>query len=235
MPQEPRKGKQVKTFTAYVPQLDLKKIKTVVSVRFDAKSGEFFIALPEHITATIQGHENPRKWKARMNSIGELTSDKMQDVMDEYESALSLFIMIQRDLQRKKVIAFWCRWNKPRDGAFSGHEISFCGSPALFLDYEVMWQVGKSLYHVDDEDPHALLIHGAGRHQDGEATVIDWTKDREKFFADMKNGITNLIDRLATFKKALGVNADNAIKQLMQPGQKALPAPAEREDAGPVR
>lgn len=229
MPRDPRKGKQVKTFTAFVPGIDLKKIKTVMAVKFDANSGEFFVRLPNHIAETIRGHDIIKNWKVKLSSDNELTALRMQDVLDEFESALSLFIVIQRDLQRKKVIAFWFRYNTPME-SYTDHDISFCGTPALFIDYEVMWQVAGRLYHIDDEDPHRILVHGAARHQDGKETIIEWTEDRELFFANMKSGIIKLIDRLVTFQSALGVNADAAIKQLMQPGQKMLAAPEKTDD-----
>lgn len=220
------RGKQVKSFQAWIPQPSLKREKVVVAVYFQATNGAFSVELPEHIVSMIE----PAKYGDGGARLSDrlLTSNTMDAVIGAHQSALHRYEELMRQNTKRKVISFKMECNAVYREGWIHHradDISFCGRPALFLDFCVLYEAGGQLYQLDEED---RLLHRASGWSDG--TIIDWTEEREKFFSEMLKGLCGAIERLVEFEIALKQNPGAAIASLMGSGR-LLPAPAPEKVA----
>lgn len=204
-----RKGKEVRSFTAFVPQPDLSKSKERVSVRFHADSGDFEILLPGHIALAVAGHK-----AARHNffaSLGSVRAPTLAEVEGSFKHCCAAYEEILRTEQRKRVI--FVRYQRNRmvgDPPYRAEQIPFALTPALGLDFEVLWSAGGRLYRQHDADSP---LESAGVSEDSRegAHVIDWTPEREAFFERLHNSLCGLIERLDVFMRDAASNVDLAI------------------------
>ena len=117
-----------------------------------------------------------------------------------------------REANKSRVIRFHFKRNASTSPWFRDEQISFCGSPALHLNYEVLWKVGNNLYR--QHDPKMPLEYAGAvkdRFDEGTSNVIEWTEERERFFESMVQGLVGLIRKVEDFSKNLAVNVDLAI------------------------
>lgn len=225
------KGTRVKSFTAYPPGLDLEGVKTVVPIYFHAGESDFSATLPEHIVEGIGRHPE-RSDKLRGNQVRSPMAD---DIEPLYEQCCKLYKKIQQNAVRKRVIWVHVEANHPSAGfpeRFTFKSISFAQVPALTMQYRVLWQVGDGLYNSNDMGDgrldHLSFINRVpdqtGKaYQTRDTFVIDWTQEREDFFESMKEGLVELIRRIAWL---LHDNAGVKIDQLLASGNAGLlPAP----------
>lgn len=199
------KGTRVKSFTAHPAGLDLEKVKTVVPIYFHAADSDFSATLPPHIVEGIGRHPE-RPDKLRGNQVRSPMAD---DIEPLYEQCCKLYEKIQQNAMRKKVIWVHVRANHPTKGfpeMFSFQDISFAQVPALTMQYRVLWQVGDGLYSSNDMGEgrldHLSFMSRVPEpsnkpYQTRDTFVVDWTEEREAFFESMKEGLIELIRRIA--------------------------------------
>jgi hypothetical protein len=216
------KGQRVKTFKSYIPQSDLTKKETQVAVYFKADNGHFYIFDGAHMFQPSADAAR-KSYDSRELGIHEdmITSKTLERIVRGFDDICHIYDNMMRDAAKKKVIRFSFKANAPwyREGEAALSDINFCGSPALHLTYEVLYQVGDNLYTksdvFDDEKEDAKLQYRGkateARFRDGEAVTIDWTEEREAFFENMRGSLIELIHRVNDFNKNLLVNVDNAI------------------------
>lgn len=221
------KGQRVKTFKAWIPNSDLTKTETQVVVYFKADNGLFYIFDGAHMFAPVREslgnkYNGDRDTRIHDNMI---TNNVLDGVIGTFEYICKHYETQMREAQKTKVIRFTFKRNrqwiaeqdegKNRPGA---SDISFCGTPAITFSYEVLFRVGDLLYYKNGEDG-ALQYrgrHDEARGRDGDATTIDWTEEREAFFANMQASLITLICRIEDFHEDLTVNVDRAIAATAQ-------------------
>jgi hypothetical protein len=226
------KGTRVKSFTAYPPGLDLDGVKTVVPIYFHAGESDFSAVLPEHIAQCIDRHpECPSGMRD-----GRVRAPLVDDIESIYKGCCKLYERIQQHAVRKKVIKVHVQANHPTTGfppGFAFQDVSFSAVPALTMQYRVLWQVDDGLYDADNNPNREGLAHmtfisrvpepNDKPYQTQSTFVIDWTQEREDFFASMKEGLIELIRRIAWL---LADNTGVKIDQLLASGNAGLlPAP----------
>ena len=192
-----------------------------VRVRFSSKDGRFEITLPNAIT--------------RLTGVKEVGSDTLDGVEAEYKSALKEYR--ESKTTERKVIVYKVEANawvfRRADGTpghvhdddasvvFHADDISFADGCGLTLYAAVM--IERTLTPTDGEPsisyetvedtglPRSLehsdhgVVHGYGA--DDEAQVIDWTPEREAWFAhvgrQLEDMVINVYKTLGDTKKAL--------------------------------
>lgn len=232
------KGKVVKTFKHYIPVNATEKAETIVKVYFEAKNGWFVIYLPDQLKVNLGDRHlaegdlyNPPRQAAEgfEGREGFVRSLQMDRAISLFEQVCREFERIQKLENREKIIVVTFNANHPQKGGFDGGgpgygKISFIGRPALHLSYRVFWKVGVATY--TDDGNGGMTHHGTVPKSDGVGGtyVLEWTPEREAFFAQAVNGIAGLIDRIADF-----LSGDTALKvdALVSGGVAFLPAPKE--------
>lgn len=229
------RGQKVKTFTEFEPLEDLEMEKKTIAVHFSADAGEFAIYLPDYVVETLDGNFKPRSGVLRAHQQGGVFSTTMEGVIETYKSAIFDFLTIRRTAARKRVIVFSLKYNS---GGHNGSRndsggISFCGTPALHVDYRTFWLVGGKLF--TDHGKGRMSHYGQsledrehrgdnkGEHQ------IDWTEAREEFFRAMKASLEGLTEKLIAFTVALAADPDRAIASFAK-ATNLLPAPKSEDD-----
>lgn len=210
------KGQRVKTFKAFIPDADLKKTETQVVVYFKADNGEFSIYDGAHMFAAAR--ERVQKKTGRELSVfdNRITAYSLNVIVQGFADLSTAYEHEMRETLKKKVIRFTFKCNTKWDGEHQAkNDISFCGTPAVHIDYEILYQIGDQLYErVGDEDHSTLHYRGSAkeaRFRDGEAVTVDWTEEREAFFENMRASLVSLIHRVDAFQQNLLVNVDRAI------------------------
>ena len=207
------KGQKVKTFKHWIPNSDLTKTETQVSVYFKADNGMFSIYDGAHMFPAAQDLVKGKigGWHIHTDHI---YSDTMDSVIECFKYICQCYEQAMKNAAKKKVIRFTFKRNTSWDGEHqAADDISFCGKPAVHFEHEVLYQVGDQLYEQDKEGS-TLHYRGKpheGRQRSGDAITIDWTPEREAFFENMKQSLITLIHRVDDFQKNLLVNVDNAI------------------------
>lgn len=120
---------------------------------------------------------------------------------------------------------------------FSAH------GPALGIHYEVMWQINDGLYRVyadrEDGSPPQMTYMKAvpkedarpGYNRGRETFLLDWTEEREAFFAQMSEAMNVLIERIAAMLLGdLQTTVDRMIAG--GGGLLSLPAPTPQLEEG---
>lgn len=223
----PRKApaKQVvKTFSHYVPQ-DTPDVheKEITKVRFDPERGVFLIELPSHISSVVRGindlsgNFDPQAHGFYISHDDQfVTSAFLEGCMRGYKDTLMHYEAFLKANNKTKVIRFTMqanrKWETDGDndrgnGSPIRAEISFAGSPALYLTYEVLYRSGKHLYEVDGK---GRMEYRSSRDRK-DSNVIAWTQEREDFFESMRARLISLIDAFTMFEKTLAIDPDRAI------------------------
>jgi hypothetical protein len=211
------KGQRVKTFKAWIPNSDLTKTETQVVVYFKADNGLFYIFDGAHMFDAAR--ETAKKSiDARGISVHSnmLTDNTLDGIVRGFGAICASYEQEMREALKKKVIRFTFKRNTKWDGEHKpADDISFCGTPAIHFTYEILYQVGKQVYYKsDDKDDAVLQYRGSAdeaRFRGGDAITVDWTEEREAFFANMQASLVALIHRVDDFQKNLLVNVDKAI------------------------
>lgn len=218
------KGKPVKTFTAFVPQPDLSFEKTVIQVYFQASHGRFVIWPPEHILLALRDNTAiGTNREAYRLSDEYIFADRIDDVINGCENSFKLYAEILRQASKSKVIRLFFEAND-KNGR---NDMHFSKGIGLSFKYEILWKVNNILYE-QDSPKSALRSKGTIR----DDLLVDWTPEREEFFANIKGGILNIIGKLVAFIEDLKVNPDIAISafpMMMLPPPAAVPVEAEEE------
>jgi hypothetical protein len=209
----------------------LQREKTVVNIYFRAKESTFHAELPRHIVEGVGRHPE-RGEKMRGSEIVSLLAD---DVQPAYEHVLKLFERIQQNAVKKKVIKVFMRANGRNTQFFKSIGFVDTSGPALAFSYRILWQIGDGLYSQsssgrDSETPYMTYITRAPKPDERvpgnygkETFVLDWTEEREEFFANIKQGLETLIGRLAD---VLGGDVGQTVDRLIAGGGSLmLPAP----------
>lgn len=237
------KGKRVKQFRTLIPQLDQSATHEVMHVYFKADEGLFYLYVPEHIAKVVNSIEPNYNSTGAVyaNQHGSVRAPMLENCINAFEQVLSEFRTIMKEENKKKVIRITFKYNIDRmpDGSFRGYnpgnDIGFTGRPALHIMHEVLWQSGNRLFEQNrpqdalrDVGPatnrFSRLPHNEGRY------LIDWTQEREDFFAHMKSSLEKLIHLMITFTQELEQDPDRAIA-VMQFGATLLPPIAENKEA----
>lgn len=242
------KGKLVKTFKHFEPQPDHTSNEVTGKVYFQAKDGLFVIHLPEHIRAMLGALESCRRQGSAggphiHERSGECRSNTLDGVMGLHKTVLAQYTEAIKLSDARRAIEVRLKKNVPwREGrpdrTGSGHAavgggfgetISFCGSPALFMNFRVLWRVNDDLYQRHEteaygERPAYSILSYAGRVKEGgsETVVIEWTQEREDFLAGVVTKITDLAWLLSDF---LGDAETNLTHALTAGGGQLLLAP----------
>lgn len=250
------KGKQVKTFKHWVPQPDATKAEDIIKVYFEADEGTFVIYLPEHITPSVQGldcyQQQVRADGPRIDTHrGQVRSKIIDSAINLYKTALNEYeasIKLQRGVKVIRVhfqknLAY--RNDRPHAfrggpvavGGGFGEPIGFTGTPALHLNFEVLWQVNDVLYRKNHhaawgDRPAYDTMEFAGRIEPDskKTTVIPWTQEREDFLAGIVEKLVELGWLLTDFFGDFETNINHAIAS----GSRFLAiAPPKQEDELP--
>lgn len=212
------KGQRVKTFKAYIPNSDLTKTETQVVVYFQAANGLFTIYDGAHMFDAARERVHKTKADERELRIHAtfITANTLNAVVEGFNYICHAYEAEMKEASKKKVIRFTFKRNvKGTVDHLPVDDISFCGTPAIHITYEVLYQVGEQLYYKSSEDAGASLQYrgkaNEARGRNGDAITVDWTPEREAFFANMQAALETLIHRVDDFQKNLLDNVDNAI------------------------
>lgn len=235
------KGQQVKTFKHFVPLANLKYEETTGKVYFKADDGCFYVYLPDHITAVARALPDADGWyetKGARRHGSAVFAPTMDAAMKSYDCTLKAYRKLIENQQREKVIKVefkhnirWIKeFHQPRNiqHAISAYQqqlrdgISFCGSPAIHLRYEVLYRVGNDLYRVDFEGTESESLHHHQSNSANDSNVIPWTPEAEAFFANTVANIERLIMAMIEFFDDTPANLALAIAN---GGTLKLPAP----------
>jgi hypothetical protein len=222
------RGQQVKTFGHYVPQPDQSTEKETIKVYFKADEGRFYIYPPAHILPVARAKAEQSSAAHGVNFRDDFINSPLMDkVVHAFETMCSIYQNILKEEGKIRVIRFAVQRNLRADlNHHAKSEISFCGSPALYFNYELLWLSGGELFRQDDPE---LPLQHVRSHHDGDAKVIPWTQEREDFFASMTVAMITLINRIDDFKANLESNVDKAIATR---SSLFLPAPSATEGYG---
>lgn len=218
MAKKESRGQKVKTFKHWIPQPDLSREETQVAVYFKADEGTFYIYHGAHVFEACQDEAGNMYHFDKVHMRPTSISGKVMDqVVKAFEAVCNKYEKLLREQGKIRVIRFSFARNRRyvEDSPFKpASDISFCGSPALHFDYELLWRVGDKLYRQDAPD-FPLQFAGSvardrGLHGEDE-TCVDWTPEREAFFEQMRNGLITLINRIEDFQSDLAGNIDLAI------------------------
>lgn len=233
------KGQQVKTFKHYVPMPDLGYEETIGKVYFQADSGLFSIYLPEHIMMVVNALGDIGTG-AKLSG-GAIAAATLKGAMDNYDALLKRYRALLETEQRTKVLRVNFKANirhikgfhdVRNSREFHGYNggtksgINFIGAPAVHLEYEVLYQVGDNLFHVERGN-QAMHAKGSVGRSDG--NIIPWTQEREDFFAGVTGNIERLIMAMTEFMDDLEGNLTKAIAAGGQLPMLAAPKPASVE------
>jgi hypothetical protein len=235
------KGQKVKTFTISVPQPNCELEAQKVQVYFRAGESQFAAILPDHIRDAIGHHPEAPQELLR----GEIVSQLADRIQPAFVAACKLYLKIQQNAARKKVIVVNLKANHPRGNRWGAQptdlpmvfeELSFVSSPALWLTYDVYWQVNDGLYRADFREnrlDHMTYIMAAPTSKNASAGdkrsrfVLDWTEEREAFFKNINDGLVTLIERLGAV--LAGDTTRNVDRLIAGGGGLMLPAPEKVE------
>jgi hypothetical protein len=248
------KGQQVKTFTTHEPQEDMGHVPVSVKVYF--KDDQFWAYLPEHMRQVVENlplfregrHTKSSFMQIRLSNSGDSISGKIVDhVVDGYKQVLLQYFQHLTDLTARKVIKVTFAANLPysheRHAAGKQHaparggghwvtasDISFVGSPAVHLNYEILWRAGDVLYrkvggHLMEprmqyvENPF-LHVKSPEARQKIENRLLEWTAEKEEFLRQTVERLTTLGYLMLDF---FGDTEANLQYALTNGGQLALP------------
>lgn len=200
------KGTKVRTFTVYVPQMDLTKSKEVWPIYLDS-DGQFVVYVADHI-AEIVGtwSDQPQGWRKPR-----VTSSELERVKWATETVLRRAENVLIEGAKEKVILVTFKANRLGEGKYEHRDrfkpsaISFADSPTVHLTYRVLWKSGAGLFRQDRPDSPLTYItsatSGTNRLPDRlpETLQIPWTQEREDFFERTVQALGALIDRVAVF------------------------------------
>lgn len=248
-------GKIVKHINLSVTQPDLTQVSTKIAVRFSTDGWfridlpEHITAwfkgrtLPFEDSGRLNYH------------AGELSAKTLESVESALSSSLQLYKGELKDHERVKklVVTFQANYRGPRKsggitiehttmqeissmgfgGAFSGSQGG--NGPALGLGYEVLWQIGDGLYrvhpsHEEGRPPQMTRMcsvpkQDRPRHSTRSMFILDWTEEREAFFAHATENMNVLIFRIAQL--LLGDTTSNVDRLIATGGgMLALPSPS---------
>lgn len=199
------KGQQVKSFKTSVPQPDQSTVSEIKKVFFKADDQKFFIYLPAHIAVLVKsGIEGLGE-----NSLGAyVAAETMQDVLDAWDAACGRYAGLLRSEGAVKVIRYRFQASGAGRDFFTDpyrfdHGANLGPGVAMLLDYEVLWRSGNRLYyghyegadlHLQDKGPVPSPHASWDRNR-----LMEWTEEREQFFAGMKAGLSGLIAQIIDF------------------------------------
>ena len=203
-----RKGQQVKTFKHYTPvEGEARRAEQIMKVYFKADNGQFYIYPDAFLMAFAHdGYDGPSGGYSLYND--RIAADTMDTVIDGFKTICQRYEHAMKENKKVKVIRFWFAKNIRQTLCADRDDMSFVGSPALHLRYEVLWRVGDVLLRENMQSAGKV---GSTSRGDGTTTIIDWSEARELFFANMVAGLETLIMRCVDFTADLEKNVDNAI------------------------
>lgn len=237
-------GKVVKTTTHSITQSDVTQVSEKISIRFTT-DGRFRVDLPKHI-ADYFGPRTPweREDDRKQFYHGEISAMTLEAVETAFVGALDRYRAELKNTARRKmiVVSFRANFRGPvmLGGVTIGNnsltgiaDLSFGGSPALGMSYEILWQISDGLYRVyaekEDGTPPQMTYMKAmpseGVRGKRETFAIDWTEEREEFFRAGVEGMNVLIAKIA--QMLLGDTAINVDRLIAGGGMLSLPAPSE--------
>ncbi len=188
----------------------------------------------------------------RLSHAGDCISAKIVDhLVQGYKQILLEYFQHLTNLAAQKVIVVEFKANLPwrrerqdagdwtfRSGggtAVTRNDISFAGFPTVHLSYRILHRAGDTLYRRvegnGDQPPRMEYVENpflhAGTKDRGriENRILDWTQEREDFFAETVARLTELGLRMHDFFKDTLTNTTYAIEQGR--GQLALPPAVE--------
>ena len=256
------KGQQVKTFKHWEPGSDAKTVAVIKKVYFKADTGNFSIELPDWITAVAPGFDDVKRHNEHMNdgtwadvrrTPGVIYSKTQDGCIALYKSVCASFIRFMRLEGAVKRIEVTFKKNVPyrpdRAHSFNGGsvavgggfgtDISFCGSPALHMNYRVVWEMNGRLFLKEEhtyKGETTFTMRDIGGVDDPrsngkpsrERVIIPWTQEREDFLAGIVAKITDLAWLLSDF---LG-DAEANITHALTAGGGLLAIAPPKADAG---
>lgn len=263
------KGQQVKSFKHWEPGADARRVEVIKKVYFKADSGRFSIDLPDHISGVADGFDVVKHnmdgvartdgvWAdVRQSTAGRVYGKVLDPTIALYKEicqAFERFMTLENAVKKievtfKKNVSF--RQDRPHSfnggavavGGGFGTEISFCGSPALHMNYRIVWEMNGRLFERHEHkgwkgERDYMTMHDVGGvadpHANGrpsrERVVIPWTQEREDFLAGIVVRITDLAWLLSDFLGDAEANISHALTH--GGGLLALAPPtAERKNA----
>lgn len=226
------KGTRMGQITDEVMQEDLSMEKAVLVIYF--KDDQFNIHLPEHMHGVLVGWSEAG-FNSHVTSKGVLRAPTMPGIKNAWKLAEARYRHVIQHAEKKKVIVLNLQYNaRGLDGGghFNKHKLQSIGCPALYIDYQLAWEVNGKLYHYfgkgsDQQDSRQTLQRlDAGIY---DAAIIEWSAEREQFFEGMRGALNGLIKRLHELRTAIDTgDIGGALLQFAQSGP-ALTGPKEAE------
>lgn len=196
--------------------------------------------------------------RVRLSYDGQCIYAKIVDhLVEGYKQIQLQYFQHLTDLAARKVIRIGFQANLPFDRGYfdrggkqvspSGggsavvrNDISFAGYPTVHLSYRVLWRAGDTLYqrfepvHEGDRprmqyiDNPFLRVSNRTTREAIEATLLEWTQEKEDFLADTVRKLTELGMRMHEFFHNPEANIQYSLAS--GGGQLAI-APPAKEDA----
>lgn len=217
------KGQQVKTFKDMIPQPNQSLAPDVTKVYFDVSEGRFRIYVPEHIAVAMRDFTGLRSASHGLPAF--ISDATLADVMDDWANLKDKYAHLLRREGAVKVIVYTVNAKGPMVSEWSPGKLSRFKFPmgntlgpghALLINYEVLYRSGDRLYrgHYDGDN---LRLQDKGpvpnsRLSYEHTTMIEWSEEREQFFAGLVQGMHNLILQVTEF---LGDGVENNIAALI--------------------
>lgn len=213
----------MKTFTCWVPGPDGKKEKKKITVRYDGNRDNFFAIAPAHFADELRG-EAGSSWTAKGGLVekpdptyGRISGATPKTVQKYFERSCENYC--DAITKRRKVIVYSLKWCGLDSYSLDGGGIHFEKGKGIIIDWQVGWELKlverTTYYHKDPIANPTLCTNSIIGGSDYKA--IDWTQDREDFFAGLDRKLEKLIERSREF-----LGDDKKLVKLLDAGQGAL-------------
>lgn len=216
-------GKLIESRTLFIPGANGIKESELIRVYHDNKLDDFYALVPAHLSQYLTGDmgqeligkaRRGQKATRKEATHGYIRGDRASKVFEEikwraykYERALT---------RKRKVIAY--RFTEDE-------EMPFEHGRGIIIEWYVCWEVkkpggnpGRAKYDLWIYEPPTgtgtVVCNNAPPFgcSDDNVKLMDWTEDREKFFASVYDGIQKMKDRVKSVlggsPKKLALNID---------------------------
>jgi len=225
MPNPPSRQK-VRDHRFSMPTTGIETKRKAVPIMLDPESGVFCIELPTGVASVIG-----------RSGRSEISGRSLDEVCREFDRQIERYQHFVRAEGRTKVIVIHFAYNRPYEQGFGvhyglGRSHIVDGQPqhALGLEYEVLWRVDDYVFDIplDENDepygPPNCKYHIASK----DRKFLEWTAEREAFFANMIEGLNRLIDQVREF---IGGDLEGYVNNAIASGMGGLALPAPKGDA----
>ncbi len=184
------------------------------SVILNTEGGMFDMTLPEEVY--------------RLTNTRNVFDFTLGGVVSKFTTQIEKYEAQLRASDRKRIILVYYAYNYGGKQSFNERHVGIGGTfssdkvpvDAIGLEYDLMWQIGDSLYDIhfnDDGTPAGNPVHRHRLPVSKGYHIIEWTQEREDFLERMVDGMRRTINQMKDFFRTdPTLMIDNAIASNVQ-------------------